>query len=162
MQITTAFPTVPRAPGDDMWMVRATLTKELAPGRGDIVRFTAVDLDPDDTTPGVFPMLFEHGSLRRDAAGGWSNVLHEVHAWDGAEALGVASATYDAARAFLTLGIAPTGDGGMPVSEPDHLRLEIGDDTWLFTHDDAPAEAWGVLQAAMGVRELGAGRPVAA
>lgn len=144
-----------------MWMVRTTLTKELAPGRGDIVRFTAVNLDVGDPTPSVYPLLFEAGSIQQTQLGDWTNTRHTLRAWGGDEAHDIAASVYDAARGFLALGVAPTADQ-LPISEPDHLRIEIGDDSWVFTHDDAPAQAWAVLQAAMAVRELEEGTPLAA
>lgn len=126
----------------DPWMVRVTLT-----GAADVERWTAVDLAPDDPTPGVYPMLLERGSLRGDAANGWHAVRNEIRAWNELDAFGAASAVYDAARGFSELRL-PTDTGTVPTWAPHQLRIEIGDTSWTFDPASAPAAAWAVLAAA--------------
>ncbi len=137
-------------PGDDPWMVRVSLSSSLdggAPaGASEVERYTAVDLDPDDTTPGVYPWSFEHARLSPRGDGSWRADRDRVEARNDGDAFGDAAAAYDAARGFLLLGIAPTG-GPTAVQAPGLLTLEIGDDAWTFPRDDAPAAAWAVLRA---------------
>lgn len=146
MQLTNTMPT--HAPGDDLWMVRATL----AAGT-DVQRYTAVDLEPGDTTPGVFPMQYEHATLRAPSNGtDWTADVDRVEAWDDADAAAVASATYDAARGFLELRLTPDVTPLDPGFQPDRLTLQLGDHRWTFPIASAPAQAWAVLHAAQAVR----------
>lgn len=134
-------------------MVRATVTSQTTPGAGEVERYTAVDLEPGDTTPGVYPMYFEHAALQAAADGaGWVAQRDRIEAWDDADAARVASATYDAARAFLELGIEP--DTGTPRSDfrPGELTIDLGDDRWTFTSATAPTAAWNIVRAARMVR----------
>jgi hypothetical protein len=142
------MPITATAPGDDMWMVRVSLSRSVSPFVGYVERHTAVDLEPDDPTPGVYPLLYEYARLERRLPNApWTGDLRKIEARNDAAARQVAAAMYDAARGFLELGLAPTG-GPVAAQSPDHLTVEIGDDTWTFLTRSAPKEAWAVLYAA--------------
>jgi hypothetical protein len=135
-------------PGDDPWMVRVTSSRSVSPFVGWVERHTAVDLEPDDPTPGVYPLLFEYARLERTRPNDpWTGDLRKVEARNDAEARAISAAMYDAARGFLALGLPPTG-GPVAATTPDRLTIEVGDDVWTFTTVSAPREAWAVLQAA--------------
>jgi hypothetical protein len=140
-------------PGDDLWMVRAALTTQRSASAGDVERYTAVDLEPGDTTPGVFPMQYEHGALHPAGAGtDWIADRDRIEAWDDQAAAAAAHATYDAARAFLELQLAPDTGERSETFHPGELTLDLGDDRWTFPMASAPAQAWAILQAARTVR----------
>ena len=150
MQLITL---TPHTPGDDLWMVRAALTTQLNAASGEIERYTAVDLEPGDATPGVFQLQFEHGRLRPHASGAeWIADRDRIEAWDDEAAADAAHATYDAARAFLELRLAPDAGQHSETFHPGELTLDLGDDRWTFPAASAPAQAWAVLQAARAVR----------
>lgn len=137
-----------RIAATDMWMVRVSLSESVTPLLGRVERYTAVDLDTDDHTPGVYPLLAEHARLERtQATGGWSALLRRVEARNDDAARAIAAATYDAARGFLALGLSPTG-GPVAAQTPDVLTVEVGDLAWTFPAASAPAEAWAVLRRA--------------
>lgn len=137
-----------RAPGDDAWMVRVSLSRSTSPFVGGVERYTAVDLDPGDPTPGVYPLLFEYGRMERThPTRPWSVQLRRIEARSDDEARAISAAMYDAARGFLALGLVPTKVRGA-VEAPNLLTVEIGDDAWTFPTVSAPEEAWAVLRAA--------------
>lgn len=143
----------------DPWMVRVSLSRTTGTDRGEVRRWTAVDLAPDDPTPGVHPITFEQGRLQRDAAG-WHATRTRVEARRDADAFAHAAAIYDAARGFLALGLAPNG-GPFATAAPDRLVIEVGDSVWSFPAATAPAQAWALLRAADDPRSR-AGRPAVA
>jgi hypothetical protein len=143
----------------ELWMVRVALSRATGTDRGEVTRWTAVDLDPDDTTPGVYPLLFEQGRLERSAAG-WNALRTRVEAFNDDEAFARAAAIYDAARGFLELGIPPNA-GPLAVAAPDVLSVELGDAAWSFSASAAPAQAWALLRAAAAPRGRAA-RPAGA
>ena len=133
-------------------MVRVGVSTGSGPLTGAVERYTAVDIDADDETPGVYPMLFEHGVLTRPGhpSSGWRVERDATRAWRDEQAFTVAAAVYDAARGFLALGIAPTG-GPLATAMPGRLSLELGDDVWTWPVASAPAAAVAVLQAARAI-----------
>jgi hypothetical protein len=134
----------------DLWMVRVALSRTTGADRGEVTRWTAVDLDPDDTTPGVHPFLVEQGRLERSGSS-WTAVRTRIEAFNDDEARAQAAAVYDAAQGFLALGIAPT-KGPLAVAAPDVLSVELGDAAWSFSASAAPAQAWALLRAAAAPR----------
>lgn len=137
-----------RAPGDDPWMVRVSLSRSTSPFVGYVERHTAADLEPDDPTPGVYPLLYEYARLERARPDDpWTGDLRRIVARNDDEARAISAAMYDAARGFLELGLAPTG-GPVAATSPDHLMVEVGDDVWTFPTRSAPAAAWALLRAA--------------
>jgi hypothetical protein len=143
----------------DMWMVRVSISRATGPDRGEVTRWTAVDLDPDDPTPGVHPFTIEQGRLVRSPSG-WSPVRTRIEAFADAAAFEHAAAVYDAARGFLELGLAPS-DAPLATAMPGMLSVEVGDLRWSFSAASAPAQAWALLRAAAAPRSR-AGRPAAA
>jgi hypothetical protein len=136
------------APGDDPWMVRVTLGRSVSPFVGWVERHTAVDLEPDDPTPGVYPLTFEYARIERPhPTAPWRGDLRKIVARNDAEARAISAAMYDAARGFLELGLPPSTDP-VDLLAPEHLTIEIGDHTWSFLTRSAPAQAWAVLRAA--------------
>lgn len=141
-------------PGDDLWMVRVSWSRQAGPNLGVVERYTAVDLDEDDPTPGVHAMTREVGRLERaDITRPWQVLRTRVEAIDGEAGNGVAASVYDAARGFLLLGIPPLA-GPPAIAEPGRLYVELGDDTWSFSAASAPAQAWALLHAAEAMRTL--------
>ncbi len=137
-----------RAPGDDPWMVRISLSRSTSPFVGYVERHTAVDLEPDDPTPGVYPLMYEYARLeRKRQTEPWRGELRRIEARNDAEARAISAAMYDAARGFLELGLTPTTGGPVAASLPDHLTIEVGDDVWTFPTRSAPAQAWALLRA---------------
>jgi hypothetical protein len=130
-----------------MWMVRVTHSRATAPGAAAVERYTAVELDADDHPPGVHPLLHELGRMRPATGGSWLVERTRVEAVDGEAGREAAAAVYQAARGFLALRLAPTG-GPTAMRQPDRLQVEVGDASWSFPLDAAPAEAWAVLRVA--------------
>lgn len=138
-------------PGEDPWMVRVSMSRSVSPFVGWVERHTAVDLDPGNPTPGVYPLTYEYARLeRRHPSAPWSGDLRKIVARNDDEARAISAAMYDAARGFLLLGLAPTG-GPVAAANPDHLTIEVGDHAWTFPTRSAPAEAWAVLRAASSI-----------
>jgi hypothetical protein len=136
-------------PGDDPWMVRVALSRSTEPNAGSVDRFTAVDLDVDDETPGVYPLLHEHGLLSRtDRSNPWQVERRRIEARNDDEARRITAAVYDAAYGFLQLGLAPTTGEPTAIDAPEQLTVEIGSFAWSFAASSAPVEAWHVLHAA--------------
>lgn len=133
-----------RIRASDDWMVRVTRSEATGPASGRFERYTA--LTGIDPMPGVHFWTAETGPLAL-VSDAWRATRERIEAVDGDEGETRANAVYDAAYAFLALGLPPMR---VPSAwqRPDALTVEIGDDAWTFDAASAPAAAWAVLAAA--------------
>ena len=138
---------------EDPWMVRVTRSVATGAATGAVERWTAVDLDEDDTTPGVYPWLAEQGLMARDAAtGSWLVARGRIEARNDVDARDAVRIAYDAALAFAGSGPSPDAPGSATaLDRPGLVTLEVGDDRWTFAADAVPAGVQGVIDALHGV-----------
>ncbi len=136
-------------------MVRVARSVATGSGRGEVDRWTAVDLDVDDPTPGAHPWTFEHGLMARDATtGAWLVDRRRIEARNDERARDAMQRAYDAALAFARTASTPDAPGSTTaLDRPGFVTLEIGDDSWTFPEAATPAGVRAVLDAITTLRD---------